>query len=794
MNKLVAVLVLTAGACLHAFAQTNIDRVEYFFDSDPGVGNGTALAIAVGPVQDIAASINTSGLSVGFHTLVVRARHQSGSWGIQDSRVVYVMSQTVGATATVDAIEYYIDTDPGPGNGIPVALTAATSLNLFPSLATASLSAGFHILHVRARDADGNWGIPEIRPFYVVPGGVATLASIVQLEYFFDTEPGYGAGTALTVTAGGQINLAALIGSASLSTGFHTISIRAKDDAGEWGMAETRTFYVDAFSQVSALEYFIDTDPGDGAATSVPVTTSGQLDVNVSIPTGSLPGGVHTLGVRAARTDGSWGNTSTVSFSVKDTQTISFGALAGATFGDAPIVLSGTSSASLPLTYASSDPTVATITGNTLTIVGAGTTQITASQPGDAAYAMAPDVTQAFVVNKASQSITFGPLPPKSAGDAPFTITASTTSGLPVTFTSSNLSVATVSGNTLTLVGAGTTNISAIQSGNGNYNPAPDVVQSLVVAAATNPPALAGQSGSAFFVSAPIVITNTITITDADNVLSTATVSITSGFAAAEDQLLFTSQNGITGNYNAATGVLTMTGTASVVNYQAALSSVQYNNVSSTPGTTDRVVSFQVNDGTTSSNAVTVSITINKPPAIDAPEKETQAGGNIVLVLDEILSDPDNNLDLTTLKITSARGASVSISGNVVTVNYSSVPEYNGIDELTITVCDLGGKCRTQTINVEVGADVEVFNGISANGDEVNRYLRIRFLPTGSRVTVFSRWGDVVYENDDYDTNDPAKRFEGQGTNGAELTAGTYFYVIALPDGTKRTGYLQLKR
>jgi hypothetical protein len=87
----------------------------------------------------------------------------------------------------------------------------------------------------------------------------------------------------------------------------------------------------------------------------------------------------------------------------------------------------------------------------------------------------------ALTVNRQAQAITFGGLPGKQVGDAQFNLAAAASSGLPVTYTSSNPSVATVSGNTVTVVGVGSTTITASQSGNGTYLPAVDVSQILAV-------------------------------------------------------------------------------------------------------------------------------------------------------------------------------------------------------------------------------------------------------------------------------------------------------------------------
>jgi len=84
------------------------------------------------------------------------------------------------------------------------------------------------------------------------------------------------------------------------------------------------------------------------------------------------------------------------------------------------------------------------------------------------------------------QAISFGSLPVKTAGLPSFTLAGTTTSGLPITYTSSNPDVATITGNTVTIVGAGTATIRASQPGNGSYGAAADVLQTLTVAPKTS--------------------------------------------------------------------------------------------------------------------------------------------------------------------------------------------------------------------------------------------------------------------------------------------------------------------
>ncbi|MEQ1592678.1 MAG: tandem-95 repeat protein [Thiobacillaceae bacterium] len=111
--------------------------------------------------------------------------------------------------------------------------------------------------------------------------------------------------------------------------------------------------------------------------------------------------------------------------------------------------------------------------------------------------------------------------------------------------------------------------------------------------------------------AAATVVDSALTVSDIDSInLASATVSITSGFATGQDTLAFTNQNGITGSWNASTGVMTLSGSATVAKYQTALRSITYVNGSDNPSTTTRTVSFIVNDGTSNSNTATRNISV----------------------------------------------------------------------------------------------------------------------------------------------------------------------------------------
>jgi hypothetical protein len=90
-----------------------------------------------------------------------------------------------------------------------------------------------------------------------------------------------------------------------------------------------------------------------------------------------------------------------------------------------------------------------------------------------------------LTVNKTSQTISFGSLPTKTYGDSPFTVSATSTSGLPVSFSVGSTDKCTIAGSTVTITGAGSCTVTATQSGDSNYSAAPNVPQTFTISKAT---------------------------------------------------------------------------------------------------------------------------------------------------------------------------------------------------------------------------------------------------------------------------------------------------------------------
>ena len=162
----------------------------------------------------------------------------------------------------------------------------------------------------------------------------------------------------------------------------------------------------------------------------------------------------------------------------------------------------------------------ATIQGSTVTITGTGSVTLLASQAAAGNYA-AGSQTATFSVAVEAQTITFTqPTSPVSYGAAPITLSANATSGLSVTFSVVS-GPATVTGNTLSITGAGTVVVAANQNGNADFSAAPAVTRSITVNMVL--PAI-GLSAT----PNPVLLQNNVTLTGTvSSTVSTPTGSVT---------------------------------------------------------------------------------------------------------------------------------------------------------------------------------------------------------------------------------------------------------------------------
>jgi hypothetical protein len=271
-------------------AQT-ISQGEYFFDSDPGPGNGTPLVIA-SPADPVTftQTISTSGLLPGYHILFVRTRTSTGIWSLYEP-------QEFKIDGGITSAEYFFDSDPGVGNG--TAISPASNLGtITETISTSTLPPGEHFLFIRTRH-DQEWSLSEPQEF-VIDGG------IIAAEYFFDVDPGIGNGTPLTPVLNSS-TLTQTISTSLLPDGEHFLFVRTRHGIGNdhWSLSEPQAIYIR--TRIVAAEYFFDSDPGLGNGTPLSIATPSDLvSLNTSIPVGALADGSHYLFVRSMDILGNW--------------------------------------------------------------------------------------------------------------------------------------------------------------------------------------------------------------------------------------------------------------------------------------------------------------------------------------------------------------------------------------------------------------------------------------------------------------------------------------------------------
>jgi hypothetical protein len=289
-------------------------------------------------------------------------------------------------------------------------------------------------------------------------------------------------------------------------------------------------------------------------------TVAGTFAYTPSLGT-VLTAGIQTLSVTLTPTDTAdyTATTATVSLTVnKAAQSITFATPPSQTYGT-PLTLSATASSGLSVSYASTTTSVCTVAGSTVTFVsGAATCSIQATQAGNTDYSAATAITRSFWIYKEAQTINFAAIPSQKLG-TPLALSATASSGLPVTFISTTTGVCTVSGTTATFVATGTCTIDAHQAGNGGYLAATAVAQSFAVTKASQTITFATPANQTY--GTPLTLSATASSGLAVNYASTttsvctvsgSTVTFVAGAAGCSIQATQTGNS----NYNSAPAIL----------------------------------------------------------------------------------------------------------------------------------------------------------------------------------------------------------------------------------------------
>lgn len=224
------------------------------------------------------------------------------------TRIYCLLLCSVLSVATLVAqskAEYFIDHDPGVRNATKVSINADAAQVDVP---TSGLAAGWHVLGLRAL---GSRASQTYTHRFFIPEQTQ-VTELSDVEYFLDTDPGRDNAVKVPFTTGQTAFSFDLTNTDDLSDGIHLVGVRAKYGS-RWSQTYTHLFFVthaQAATELSGVEYWLDTDPGLGNATAYDFT-AGQTEfaLDAVLPE-DLAEGSHLLGIRARYGD-NWSQTYT---------------------------------------------------------------------------------------------------------------------------------------------------------------------------------------------------------------------------------------------------------------------------------------------------------------------------------------------------------------------------------------------------------------------------------------------------------------------------------------------------
>gem|GEM_PF-829090 len=307
-----------------------ISDAEYFFDTDPGIGLGLQINPNDGNFDQVweDVSINTSGLSPGSHKIFVRFKDNNGIWSQSFSSAIVVENPLVTRNIKLTQAEVFFDSDPAT----PMIAIDGNFNDAFERLSKTSLpvpSVGSHTLNMRVRGLDGIWSNTFTTVLIVENNYLSRLVKISQAEFFWDADPGQGAGVpmvAFDFNFNQAFEKVILSEEANVTAGTHLLNIRLRGQGGQWSstfssVIEVEDILTSRNSFIQTAEYYIDTDPGEGNGITM-ISFDGNFNSafqsvfqNEAI---NLAFGSHTLNLRYLDNTGIWSTSFTTTLEVED--------------------------------------------------------------------------------------------------------------------------------------------------------------------------------------------------------------------------------------------------------------------------------------------------------------------------------------------------------------------------------------------------------------------------------------------------------------------------------------------
>lgn len=190
MKRIISTAIaLALTYCIHA--QSNATQIEYFLDTDNGIGLNTVLDIT-SPDTDITQSVLAdipAATPLGYHKLYIRVKDADGNWSLTTRKHIEIVASTTQNNIVLG--EYFIDEDPEFGTATSFAINPEEEdvAQAFSAQILANTSIGYHKLYGRVKDSRGNWSHTFRKNIEVY---LNPVKNIVEIEYFFDGDMEFG--------------------------------------------------------------------------------------------------------------------------------------------------------------------------------------------------------------------------------------------------------------------------------------------------------------------------------------------------------------------------------------------------------------------------------------------------------------------------------------------------------------------------------------------------------------------------------------------------------------------------
>ena len=182
---------------------------------------------------------------------------------------ILISSFRLQAQPTITSAEWFIDQDPGFGQGNAFdTFTPDTLLELGTTLQMSNLTPGIHYWYARVKNSDGHWSHTFNRSFLVLSRD--SITSLDRIEWFWDIDPGYGQANAITNLNGDSVSVSWTIDLSTISPGIHDLYVRIRNHEGIWSHTYQRSTLIkeEPDAMISSFNYVYRDGSGQSATFS----------------------------------------------------------------------------------------------------------------------------------------------------------------------------------------------------------------------------------------------------------------------------------------------------------------------------------------------------------------------------------------------------------------------------------------------------------------------------------------------------------------------------------------------